>query len=314
MSKNLRMQGWDFTSPGGYFVTICTKRMKPVFGTVVNGHMHLNDAGKVAEAFWREISEHFPHVSVDEHVIMPDHVHGLLHIPTACRGAMDSACRGARGGMEAFGKPVAGSIPTVIRSYKSAVSRALGQKFWHPRFYEVRARDERAVANIRRYIRENPANYQVVRGAEPVYLGNQALLSGRKAAFLASRGCDTLPGPVPFSPGEIIISGFLSPMERRVFREGFREKRAMIWVVPHGLKARQIHSHTACRAAIDEGRLLLISPFSDKTQAPNARRASWCNQFAVSLAERMIIGHLNPVGMLACILSEADPDKEIIIL
>lgn len=236
MSKNLRMQGWDFTSPGGYFVTICTKRMRPVFGTVVNGHMHLNDAGKVADAFW------------------------------------------------------------------------------HPRFYEVRARDERAIANIRRYIRENPANDQVVRGAEPVYLGNQALLSGRKAAFLASRGRDTLPGPVSFAPGEIIISGFLSPMERQVFREGFREKRAMIWVVPHGLKARQIHSHTACRAAIDEGRLLLISPFSDRTQAPNARRASWCNQFAVSLAERIIIGHLNPVGMLACILSEADPDKEIIIL
>jgi len=135
---------------------------------------------------------------------MPDHVHGLLHIPTASNGHNPTALRGAcRGGMEAFGKPVAGSIPTVIRSYKRAVSRELGQKFWHPRFYEVRARDERAIANIRRYIRENPANYQVVRRAEPVYLGNQALLSGRKAAFLASRGRDNLPGPVSFSPGEI---------------------------------------------------------------------------------------------------------------
>ncbi|WP_190490723.1 transposase, partial [Limnospira platensis] len=138
-------------------MTICTKRMRPVFGTVVNGHMHLNDAGNVADAFWREIPEHFPNVTVDEHVVMPDHVHGLLHIPTASNGHNPTARRGERrGGMEAFGKPVPGSIPTVIRSYKSAVSRALGQKFWHPRFYEVRARDERAIANIRRYIRENP--------------------------------------------------------------------------------------------------------------------------------------------------------------
>lgn len=306
MSKNLRMQGWDFTSPGSYFVTICTKHMRPAFGTVVNGRMMLNDAGKITEQFWSEIPEHFPHVALDEYVVMPDHVHGLLHIPGSCRDGL--------GGMEAFGKPVAGSIPTVIRSFKGAVTKAIGQKLWHPRFYEVRARDDRARENIRRYILENPANYQVVQGATPTYLGNQALLKHPLIAFLASRGPAYLTGPVPFSPDEVIISGFLSPMERQVFREEIRALRPLIWVVPHGLKARQIHNHTACRAAIDAGRLLLVSPFSDSTSTPNARRASWCNHYAITLADRIILGHLNPEGMLACILSEANPDKEMIRL
>ncbi|MCC5850752.1 MAG: hypothetical protein JJU29_21905 [Verrucomicrobia bacterium] len=323
MSKNLRMQGWDFTSPGGYFVTICTKHMRPAFGTVVGGHMVLNDAGRIADKFWCEIPEHFPHVVLDEHVVMPDHVHGLLIIPAACEKDIEQSVHSptaCRGGMEAFGKPVAGSIPTVIRSYKGAVTKALSQKVWHPRFYEVRARDERARNNIRRYIRDNPANYQVVRGANPVCLGNQALLKQPMVAFLASRGPTRLPGPVPFAPGEVVISGFLSALERQVFREGMRDQRPMIWVVPHGLKARQIHNPTACRGAkacreaIDEGRLLLVSPFPETIDTPNARRASWCNHYAITLADRIILGHLNPDGMLACILSEANPDKEVIQL
>jgi REP element-mobilizing transposase RayT len=83
------MQGWDFTSPGWYFITICTKNMKPAFGTVVNGRMVLNAAGKVAEQCWREIPAHFPRAVVDEYVVMPNHVHGLLHLldsNTACYG------------------------------------------------------------------------------------------------------------------------------------------------------------------------------------------------------------------------------------
>ena len=58
--KRLRMQGWDFTSPGWYFITICTKKMHAAFGTVVNGRMVLNAAGHVADRFWREIPGAFP--------------------------------------------------------------------------------------------------------------------------------------------------------------------------------------------------------------------------------------------------------------
>ncbi len=300
--KHLRMQGWDFTSPGWYFLTICTRNMRSEFGTVVNGRMVLNEAGRVAEQFWREIPEHFPRAVVDEHVVMPNHVHGLLRLverTTACRGPM-----------EAFGKPVAGSVPTIVRSYKGAVTRVLGRNPWHRRFYEVRARDDVARGNIRRYIRQNPENYAAVRhGGEPQSLGNKALLDLPKVGFLASRGQNTPHGKLPLKPGEAILSGFLSPMERAVFRAALAQKRPMIWVLPAGLEA--IRSHTACRVAMEEGRLLVLSPFDSDLEAANARRAAWCNQFVLAHSDRVVVGHLNPDGMLACILHEAAPETEV---
>jgi len=303
--KHLRMQGWDFTSPGWYFLTICSKNMKPVFGTVVNGRMFPNDAGRVADQFWREIPQHFPRAVVDEHVVMPNHVHGLLHL-----GDRSTA---GRGPMEAFGKPVAGSVSTIVRSYKAAVSKALGQSVWQSRFYEVRARDDAARANIRRYIRHNPENYAaVMHGGEPQCLGNKALLTMPKVGFLASRGQAVLHGSLSLKPGEAIISGFLSPMERAVFRAGLAQKRPMIWVLPAGFDA--IHGGTACRAAIEQGSLLVLSPFDPALDVPNSRRAAWCNHYVLTHCDRIVVGHLNPDGMLACILAESDPEKDVVRL
>lgn len=307
--KNIRMQGWDFTSPGWYFLTLCTQNMRSVFGTIVNGRMILNDAGRHADAFWREIPVHFPRAVVDEHVVMPNHVHGLL-----CLTAAGWDIQGFTARREAFGKPVAGSVPTIVRSYKAAVSRALGESVWQSRFYEVRARDEAARANIRRYIRANPENYEVVAsGVEPASLGNKALLAGPKLGFLASRGATTPHGSLPLKPGEAIMSGFLSPMEQAVFQAGLDHKRPMIWVKPWGL---DVDGDTACRVRMEvaAGRLLILSPFEAAVEAPSARRAAWCNLYTLAHCDRLAIGHLNPGGMLACLLSEADPEKEIIYL
>lgn len=303
--KHLRMQGWDFTSPGWYFLTICTKNMRSVFGTVVNGRMILNSAGAIAERCWREIPKHFPRAVVDEYVVMPNHVHGLLQLidtATACRG-----------GMEAFGRPVAGSVPTIMRSYKGAVSKSLGANVWQGRFYEVRARDDAARANIRRYIRDNPRNFEAMANCgPPQFFGNMALLDLPKVGFLASRGQTQIPGKLPLKPDEVIISGFLSPMERVVLRAALERKRPLIWILPAGIGT--IHGDTACRVAVEEGRLLALSPFDPASEAPSARRAVWCNQYVLAHCARAIVGHLNPDGMLACILSEAKPDLEVVHL
>jgi hypothetical protein len=76
---------------------------------------------------------------------------------------------------EAFGKPVAGSVSTIMRSYKAAVSKALGVRVWQSRFYEVRARNDAARVNVRRYIRQNPENHAaVMHGSEPQCLGDSS--------------------------------------------------------------------------------------------------------------------------------------------
>lgn len=78
--RSIRLERYDYSSAGAYFVTICTQNRECLFGEVVDGAMQLNDAGKVAEQCWQEIPSHFPHAELDEFVIMPNHVHGILVI------------------------------------------------------------------------------------------------------------------------------------------------------------------------------------------------------------------------------------------
>ncbi|HBA86376.1 MAG TPA: hypothetical protein DCZ95_20035 [Verrucomicrobia bacterium] len=80
------------------------------------------------------------------------------------------------------------------------------------------------------------------------------------------------------------------------------------WGLTEGVAAPPI------RRALAEGRLLLLSPFDDRTDVPSVRRAVWCNQYVLARCDRAVVGRLAPGGMLACILSEADPEMEIAYL
>jgi putative transposase len=77
---SLRLKGYDYTQPGAYFVTICTQDRICLFETIVDGKMNLNEAGQMVEKCWKEIPTHFPHVVLDQLIIMPNHVHGILFI------------------------------------------------------------------------------------------------------------------------------------------------------------------------------------------------------------------------------------------
>ena len=304
--QSIRKRGWDYTAPGWYFVTINTHHGRALFGAVVNGRMVLSAAGRVAEECWRAIPEHFRPTALDAFVIMPNHMHGLLELRP---------------------DPAAKRLPTlgdVIGAYKSAVSRTIGRGrqlpapspgaiVWHRNYWDVIVRDEKALAAIRHYIRENPRNYQaVMQGGEPRFLGNRALLDLPKVGFLASRGAARPHGTLPRRAGEAVMSSFLSPMERAVFHAGLKTGKPLIWVKPSG--PREGSDAAPIRLALDEGRLLIVSPFDDRIEAPSIRRAAWCNNYVLHHSDRVVVGHLNPGGMLACILSEADPELEILYL
>jgi putative transposase len=157
--RSIRLKEYDYTQPGAYFITICTEARQCLFGNVVKGEIQLNCLGQIALNYWLEIPEHFPQIELDSFVIMPNHLHGILVITDKPVG-IQQCCVPRR---ERFGKPVRGSIPTVIRSYKGAVSKGInvvwktkGQSIWQSNFYEHIGRDEKSVDNIRQYIRENP--------------------------------------------------------------------------------------------------------------------------------------------------------------
>jgi REP element-mobilizing transposase RayT len=78
--RSIRLQGYDYAQPGGYFVTICTRNRTCLFGDVVAGQVQLSDAGRAVEACWRAIPDHFPDAALDAVVIMPNHVHGIIWI------------------------------------------------------------------------------------------------------------------------------------------------------------------------------------------------------------------------------------------
>jgi hypothetical protein len=108
--RSIRIKGYDYSQPGAYFVTICTRDRECLLGSV----LRLNEFGEIAQRCWEEIPGHFPSVELDAFVVMPNHIHAILVVlgrGTACRAPTT----------EQFGRPIAGSIPTIVRAYKSAV-------------------------------------------------------------------------------------------------------------------------------------------------------------------------------------------------
>jgi putative transposase len=174
--RSIRLKRYDYTQPGAYFITFCTYQRRHIFGEVVNGEMILNEAGKIARTEWFKTAQLRPYVKLyeDEFVIMPNHGHGIIWI--------EEEAWGGGGGRappppppppptaEQFGKPVKGSIPTIVRAYKSAVTYAInavqnmhGAVLWQKNYYEHVIRNDRALNNIRRYIVNNPFRWQLDR-------------------------------------------------------------------------------------------------------------------------------------------------------
>jgi REP element-mobilizing transposase RayT len=74
------MKGYDYSQPGAYFVTICTHGKQSIFGKIVDGEMKLNDFGKVVEFTWNDLVNHVDGIELGPFVIMPNHIHGIIHI------------------------------------------------------------------------------------------------------------------------------------------------------------------------------------------------------------------------------------------
>ena len=84
--RSIRLQGYDYSQAGAYFVTLCTQNRQCLFGEIVNGDMRLNEAGRIVADSWAWLAEQYDHVSLDEYVVMPNHAHGIIVITDDCRG------------------------------------------------------------------------------------------------------------------------------------------------------------------------------------------------------------------------------------
>lgn len=161
--RSIRLKGYDYSQPGAYFVTMVTQGRECLFGEIINGEMQLNVCGHSAETCWRAIPEHFPNVELGAYVIMPNHVHGIILIRDKNEEPGTGTIYRAPT-EEQFGKPVSGSLPTILRTFKAAVTRDLGRKFdvhniWQRNYYEHVIRNEREWDRIHLYIEANPSRW-----------------------------------------------------------------------------------------------------------------------------------------------------------
>ncbi len=75
--RSIRLKEYNYSSPGYYFVTVCTQYRYCLFGRVINGQMQLNDAGKMVDYQWTILSNRFHNIQIDEYVVMPNHFHAF---------------------------------------------------------------------------------------------------------------------------------------------------------------------------------------------------------------------------------------------
>jgi hypothetical protein len=78
--QSLRLKGYDYTKSGAYYVTICTQKRQCLLGTIHDGKMVLNHAGELVQKIWNDLSKKCPEMVIDEYIIMPNHVHGIIFI------------------------------------------------------------------------------------------------------------------------------------------------------------------------------------------------------------------------------------------
>ncbi len=147
--KPNRLQEYDYAQPGAYFITICTQNRRSILSQISVGatcgrpdSVILMDAGKMVERELYRIGEIYENVAVDSYVIMPNHIHMILHI------------------REDGGRPqVAPTISRVVKQMKGTVTKKLGRAIWQKGFYDHVIRDAQDYLVKRKYIEENPAKW-----------------------------------------------------------------------------------------------------------------------------------------------------------
>ncbi len=165
--RSIRLKQYNYCQAGAYFVTTCTQNRRLLFGEITDGRMSLNQNGYIVQSCWEQIPQHFKFVETIDFVVMPNHIHGILFIKD-----LDVVARHAvplpQKKCEAFAQPVPGSLATIIRSFKSAVTKRINLRtdppdssVWQRSFYEHIIRNEKELDHIRQYIQENPLKWEL---------------------------------------------------------------------------------------------------------------------------------------------------------
>jgi len=181
---SIRIPGYDYSQGGWYFVTICTQNLKYMFGKIVGAGpcacpiLELNNAGFMVKTWWQKVTNKFPSVLIDEYVVMPNHFHGIINIvvgATLCGRPDPDVVDGKLAqthnklGQSHRIAPTLGDIVNwfktmttneYIRGVKEDGWMPFPGKLWQRNYYEHIVRNKDELNRFRRYIADNPVNWQ----------------------------------------------------------------------------------------------------------------------------------------------------------
>jgi len=152
--KQIRLKKYDYAQSGWYFVTICTQNRECLFGEIVDGKMKLNDVGNIIDTQWNGLLNRFHNIQLDEYVVMPNHFHGIIIIPS--NNGRDNPAPTTLGRIIAYFKYE--STKQINQYYVGAgiLPPHTIKKIFQRNYYEHIIRNEEELHAIRRYIEKNP--------------------------------------------------------------------------------------------------------------------------------------------------------------
>ncbi len=181
--QSIRLHGYNYATSGAYSVTVVTQGRECAFGDVVDGVMTENTVGRMVRQAWFALPDRFPRMSLDAFVVMPNHIHGIIWIephgvgaPLAGAQAGETGVLAGAGATANAGAPAStwvGARPTptlgdAIGAFKSITTVSnirtsdmfRSGKLWQRNYWERVIRDDGELNRIRRYIMDNPANWE----------------------------------------------------------------------------------------------------------------------------------------------------------
>ena len=201
--RSIRLPGYDYSQPGAYFVTICTRGRSCVLGDVSEGVVRLSKSGQIAQDTWMWLGSQYLYVELHEYVIMPNHLHGLIMIhDVAGRGGSRAApATDSMAPLELGDDPISdmikvkpmgelvGAFKTVSTKQVNLLRGSPGAQLWQRGFYEHVVRKPREIDRLRTYIVQNPLKWELDEyhpyGEPGIALNNEW---GGPRAALRSRG------------------------------------------------------------------------------------------------------------------------------
>lgn len=172
--RSLRLQHHDYSTAGAYFITLCIQNRSCLLGKIHQGHIQPNPAGCMVAEIWRSLPQGFDHVDLDEFVVMPNHIHGILVLTEGLDSvATRAGTRPAPTDLGTDPPPPRVLLGTVVGVFKSLTTHQytkgvkdqnwipFHKRLWQRNYYEHIIRTPADLDRIRTYIHNNPKSWQI---------------------------------------------------------------------------------------------------------------------------------------------------------